>query len=66
MNIWRDNYCLENDYDSKTKLSIIFSTLHWCPIGSYSSDDPQEKNLKLSLWAKMDKDRTVSAVNCEQ
>ena len=23
MNIWRDNYCLENDYDSKTKLSII-------------------------------------------
>ena len=28
MNIWRDNYCLENDYDSKTKLSIIFSTLH--------------------------------------
>ena len=27
MNIWRDNYCLENDYDSKTKLSIIFSTL---------------------------------------
>ena len=49
MNIWRDNYCLENDYDSKTKLSIILSTLHWCPIGSYSSDDPQEKNLKLSL-----------------
>ena len=31
MNIWRDNYCLENDYDSKTKLSIIFSMLHWCP-----------------------------------
>ena len=29
MNIWRDNYCLENDYDSKTKLSIIFSTLHF-------------------------------------
>ena len=28
MNIWRDNYCLENDYDSKTKLSIVFSTLH--------------------------------------
>ena len=28
MNIWRDNYCLENDYDSKMKLSIIFSTLH--------------------------------------
>ena len=28
MNIWRDNYCLENDYDSKTKLSIIFSMLH--------------------------------------
>ena len=28
MNIWRDNYCLENDYDSKTKLSIIFSILH--------------------------------------
>ena len=27
MNIWRDNYCLENDYDRKTKLSIIFSTL---------------------------------------
>ena len=24
MNIWRDNYCLENDHDSKTKLSIIF------------------------------------------
>ena len=29
MNIWRDNYCLENDYDSKTKLSIIFSILHY-------------------------------------
>ena len=29
MNIWRDNYCLENDYDSKTKLSIIFSTLQY-------------------------------------
>ena len=29
MNIWRDNYCLENDYDSKTKLSIIFSMLHY-------------------------------------
>ena len=28
MNIWRDNYCLENDYDSKMKLSIIFSMLH--------------------------------------
>ena len=25
MNIWRDNYYLESDYDSKTKLSIIFS-----------------------------------------
>ena len=25
MNIWRDNYCLENDYDSKTKLSIVLS-----------------------------------------
>ena len=24
MNIWRDNYYLESDYDSKTKLSIIF------------------------------------------
>ena len=24
MNIWRDHYCLENDYDSKTKLSINF------------------------------------------
>ena len=23
MNIWRDNYCLENDYDGITKLSII-------------------------------------------
>ena len=29
MNIWRNNCCLENDYDSKTKLSIIFSTLHY-------------------------------------
>ena len=28
MNIWRDNYCLENDYDSKTKLSIIFSSCY--------------------------------------
>ena len=28
MNIWRDNYCSENDYDSTTKLSIIFSILH--------------------------------------
>ena len=28
MNIWRDNYYLENDYNSKTKLSIIFSILH--------------------------------------
>ena len=25
MKIWRDNYCLENDYDTKMKLSIIFS-----------------------------------------
>ena len=24
-NIWRDHYCLENDYDNKTKLSIIYS-----------------------------------------
>ena len=29
--------------------------LHWRPIGSYSSDDPQEKNLKLSLSAKTDR-----------
>ena len=29
MNIWRGNYCLENDYDSKTKLSIIFSILQY-------------------------------------
>ena len=29
MNVWRDNYCLENDYDSKTKLGIIFSMLHF-------------------------------------
>ena len=28
MNIWRDNYCLENDYDRKMKLGIIFSMLH--------------------------------------
>ena len=28
MNIWRDNYCLENDYDNKMKLSVIFSILH--------------------------------------
>ena len=34
MNIWRDNYCLENDYDSKTKQSIIFSTLqNWEDFG---------------------------------
>ena len=32
-------------------------------MGPYSSDDPQEKNLKLNLWADTDKDRTV--VNCE-
>ena len=25
MNIWRDNYYMESDYDSKMKLSIIFS-----------------------------------------
>ena len=25
MNIWRDHYYLESDYNSKTKLSIIFS-----------------------------------------
>ena len=25
MNNWRDNYYLESDYDSKMKLSIIFS-----------------------------------------
>ena len=25
MNNWRDNYYLESDYNSKTKLSIIFS-----------------------------------------
>ena len=25
MKNWRDNYYLESDYDSKTKLSIIFS-----------------------------------------
>ena len=42
----------------------LISTLHWCPIGSYSSDDPQEKNLKLSLWATSDKGRTVLMVNC--
>ena len=23
MDIWRDNYCLEKDYNSKTKLSIF-------------------------------------------
>ena len=23
INIWRDHYCLENDYNNKTKLSII-------------------------------------------
>ena len=40
MNIWRGNYCLKNDHDSKTKLSIILQILHWDPIGSYSSDDP--------------------------
>ena len=27
MNIWRDHYCLENDYDSKTKLSIVLLNL---------------------------------------
>ena len=29
MNIWKDKYCLENDYDSKTKLSIILSILQY-------------------------------------
>ena len=33
MNIWRENYCLENDYDSKTKLSIIFSISYINKIG---------------------------------
>ena len=29
MNIWRDNYCLENDYNSKRQKSIIiFKLLH--------------------------------------
>ena len=26
MSLWRDNYCLDNDYDSKMKLSIISLT----------------------------------------
>ena len=46
-----------------SSIIIFLVRLHWRPIGSYSSDDPQDKNLKLSLWADMDKDRTV--VNCE-
>ena len=38
--------------NSKQKISKS-SVLRWYPIGSYSSDDPQEKkNLKFSLWAK--------------
>ena len=33
-----------------------FIVLHLRPIGSYSSDDPEEKkHLKLSLWANMDR-----------
>ena len=27
MNIWRDHYCLENDYDSKMKLSIVLRSV---------------------------------------
>ena len=35
-------------YGNSTEERIL-SRLHWRPIGSYSSDDPQDKNLKLSL-----------------
>ena len=31
MNIWRDHYCLVNDYDSKTKLSIILRSVTLAP-----------------------------------
>ena len=58
-----DSYLPEDYYDlnynGRTKLSIFLIRYIGRPIGSYLSDDPQEKkNLKLSLWAKPD-------VNCE-
>ena len=43
MNIWRDNYYLENDYDSKTKLSIIFSILH-------KKDPKLQDSERTHLW----------------
>ena len=62
MNIWRDNYCLENDYDSKTKLSIIFSFAY---IGA-QSDLTQVMTLKKKIWSSASElKRTVLKVNCE-
>ena len=53
-----DSYLPEDYYDlnynGRTKLSIFLIRYIGAQYGTYSSDDPQEKNLKLSLWAKTD------------
>ena len=49
INIWRDHYCLENDYNNKTKLSIISFGYIGAQSDLTHSDNPQEKNLKLSI-----------------
>ena len=42
------------NYDTKRKISIILLNLHWCPIGSYSSDDPQQKSKSSTAKAQLD------------
>ena len=62
MNIWRDNYYLESDYNSKTKLSIIFLFAY---IGA-QSDLTQVMTLKKKIWSSASELQwTVLKVNCE-
>ena len=45
---------LRSQLQWQNKAKYFSDPLHWHPIGSYPSDDPQEKILKLNHWAKTD------------
>ena len=53
MNLWRDNYCLENDYDSNTKLSRISLNLYYNVDSNMKSSNYMKIGLKALIYFEL-------------
>ena len=53
MNLWRDNCCLKNDYDSNTKLSRILLNLHYNVDSNTKSSNYMKIRLKDLIYFEL-------------